>query len=165
MSLKARGALTGAPHARGWTLVELLAVLLAMGTLAALAVPLYLGYVRDARLAEAKAMAGSVLAALQACAETKGEHDSCGLAEISERIGVSSSGLSPDSRWHVRMARLTLISKAPAAFSGLIAVAGRANKDTADTAMAIFQSAAGIVVRCNTRSSAPPVSPSDGEAC
>src|SRR2546428_13461658 len=50
----------------GFTLMELLVVVIIVGILAAVGVPLYLGYVRDSRLAEAKALAGSVLTAGQA---------------------------------------------------------------------------------------------------
>src|SRR2546428_7621731 len=52
----------------GFTLMELLVVVIIVGILAAVGVPLYLGYVRDSRLAEAKALAGSVLTAAQAFA-------------------------------------------------------------------------------------------------
>jgi type II secretory pathway pseudopilin PulG len=151
-------------NARGVTMVEILAALLGVGILVALAVPLYLGYLRDARLAEARAIAGSTLGALRSCVVAKGGDASCSLAEIGEGVGVSRSGLSADARWHITRATLTPISRNPLVFSGLIAVAGRA-KDTADTALAMFESAAGIAVRCSTSSSVPPMSPSEGEAC
>src|SRR2546422_3085865 len=47
----------------GFTLMELLVVVLIVGILAAVGVPLYLGYVRDSRLAEAKALAGAAMTA------------------------------------------------------------------------------------------------------
>src|SRR3989442_7938319 len=50
----------------GFTLMELLVVVLIVGILAAVGVPLYLGYVRDSRLAEAKALAGAAMTAAQA---------------------------------------------------------------------------------------------------
>jgi type IV pilus assembly protein PilA len=53
----------------GFTLMELIVVVLIVGILAAVGVPLYLGYVRDSRLAEAKALAGASLTAAQACAQ------------------------------------------------------------------------------------------------
>lgn len=149
---------------RGLSLVEILAILLGVGILVAIGMPLYVGYVRDARLAEARAMAASVLTALQSCVEAKVEPATCGLPDVRERIGVSAGGLSADARWHITRATLTLLSRQPVAFSGLIAVAGR-TRDTADTAVTMFQSATGIAMRCNTRASVPPVSPSDGETC
>jgi prepilin-type N-terminal cleavage/methylation domain-containing protein len=42
----------------GFTLVELLIVILIVGILSAVALPLYLGYTKDARLAEGKAVGG-----------------------------------------------------------------------------------------------------------
>src|SRR2546427_10283421 len=73
-----RGRLTSEA---GFTLMELLIVVMIVGILAAAAVPLYLGYVRDSRLAEAKGLAGSVLTAAQACAQqnTPNEATNCAL--------------------------------------------------------------------------------------
>jgi prepilin-type N-terminal cleavage/methylation domain-containing protein len=57
---------------RGYTLVELVVVILIVGILAVVSVPLYLGYTKEAKLAEGKAMAGSVMTALQGCTQAKG---------------------------------------------------------------------------------------------
>src|SRR5436309_10278100 len=94
----------------GFTLMELLVVVLIVGILAAVGVPLYLGYVRDSRLAEAKALAGGALTAVQACAmlNSCGEATNCTVALLSERIGVTTAGVTGDGRWEVGITTVTL---------------------------------------------------------
>src|SRR5438046_9734770 len=71
----------------GFTLMELIVVVLIVGILAAVGVPLYLGYVRDSRLAEAKALAGAALTAAQACAQNDPTTaTTCLLADLGQRI-------------------------------------------------------------------------------
>src|SRR5438309_5702642 len=88
----------------GFTLMELLVVVLIVGVLAAVGAPLYLGYVRDARLAEAKALLGSALTAAQACAQNDPSGATCPLANIALRIGTTSGGVTGDLRWTVAIA-------------------------------------------------------------
>src|SRR5256886_16729436 len=78
----------------GFTLMELLVVVLIVGILAAVGVPLYLGYVRDSRLAEAKALAGAGMTAAQACSfPNSGEEKNEGTGpRPARRVGTHPPG-------------------------------------------------------------------------
>ena len=85
---------------RGFTLIELLIVILIVGILAAVATPLYLGYIKDAKTAEAKAVAGSLWTAVQSNAI-----GSCGtavtVADAYPKAGLTSAGATTPARWSV----------------------------------------------------------------
>jgi type IV pilus assembly protein PilE len=49
-------------HQKGFTLVEVMATVIIMGTLATMAVPLYAGYVQKAKIAEATNVIGAIIA-------------------------------------------------------------------------------------------------------
>src|SRR5207247_8656142 len=68
MVMDAKVNFLGRDSEAGFTLVELLIVILIVGILSAVALPLYLGYTKDARLAEGKALGGAALTALWGCA-------------------------------------------------------------------------------------------------
>jgi prepilin-type N-terminal cleavage/methylation domain-containing protein len=91
----------------GFTLIELLVVILIVGILAAVGIPLYLGYTKDAKTAEAKALAGSLWTAMQA-----GAQGSCGNAYVITgafaRAGLTNAGVSQPARWTVTPATVTL---------------------------------------------------------
>lgn len=83
---------------RGFTLIELLIVVLIVGILAAVAVPLYLGYVKDAKMVEGKSIAGALWTSMQAAALANCGNDVSGTLSYN-RAGLGSNGMTADSRW------------------------------------------------------------------
>src|SRR5207247_5820811 len=101
MFTKVRETLFGNERGAGFTLVELLIVILIVGILSAVALPLYLGYTKDARLAEAKALAGSAMTSLSGCVQVKGTGGNCVVTEVQNRVGLDATGSTYDGRWVV----------------------------------------------------------------
>src|SRR5436309_11429210 len=136
----------------GFPLMELIVVVLIVGILAAVGVPLYLGYVRDSRLAEAKALAGATLTASQACAQNDPAGTTCTLANLAQRIGVTSSGLSGDGRWTVAITPVTLDVTTDRFGGGPVTVTGTTGTTVADMAAGVFIDATtGVVmIPCRT---------------
>jgi prepilin-type N-terminal cleavage/methylation domain-containing protein len=150
---------------RGFTMVELIVVVLIVGILAVVTIPVYLGYTKEAKLAEGKAMAGSVLTALQGCVQAKGAGRSCSVTEITRRIGVSATGITGDGRWRVVTGgRLTVSATNPPRFTGTIQVSGR-GPNNVPVALSMFPTTRGVILRCTTSSSTPPASSTAGQAC
>ena len=149
----------------GFTLVELLIVILIVGILSAVALPLYLGYTRDARLAEAKALAGSALTALSGCVQVKGAGQSCVRSEVAQRVGLDSSTFNTyDGRWTVPTAQLTVTTDNPPQLLGQVSVAG-AGGNAAGMSLSMFGTATGVVLKCDVNSATPPASTGAGQDC
>ena len=147
----------------GFTLMELLVVVLIVGILAAVGVPLYLGYVRDSRLAEAKALAGAVLTAAQACSmqNSGSEATNCTVALLSQRIGVTTAGVTGDGRWAVGITTVTLDTSTNNRFlGGPVTVAGLV-APVNNMAAGLFIDTGGVLtMRCKTDGTA--VAATDG---
>ena len=165
MFSKTRNILAGTEGEAGFTLVELLIVILIVGILSAVALPLYLGYTRDARLAEAKALAGSALTALSGCVQVKGSGSNCVVSEVRNRVGLDATNSTYDGRWVVAVAQLSVSTDAPPVLDGTITVSGVSGKNTDQSALAFFANASGVTLRCNTTSTTPPATSVLGESC
>src|SRR6266496_1571747 len=165
MFTKVREALFGNEREAGFTLVELLIVILIVGILSAVALPLYLGYTKDARLAEGKALGGSALTALSGCVQVKGSRSNCEQSEVQKRVGLNATGSTYDGRWVVSTAQLSVSTSVPPVLDGTITVSGVAGKNTDAMSLAFFANASGVTLRCNTTSTLPPATSAGGETC
>jgi len=162
----------GAGYEQGFTLVELMILILMVGILAAVALPLYLGYTRDALLAEAKALAGSTLTALSGCVQVKGAGQYCVRSDIAQRVGVHTSSFHTyDGRWRLVQADLTATTVNPPgttanlqALLGTIGISGVGGNATG-MSVAMFATATGVVLRCDPTRTTPPANPTSGVAC
>ena len=91
----------------GFTLIEMLVTVLILGILAAASGAVYLGYAKDAKTAEGKAVIGSMWTALQACAQTQ-TGTPCTTAGQFGRVGLTAAGVTADGRWTIAVGSLTM---------------------------------------------------------
>jgi len=162
---KTREKWAGTGREGGFTLVELLIVILIIGILSAVALPLYLGYTRDARLAEARALAGSALTALSGCVQVKGAGSTCVRSEIAQRVGLDTSSFNTyDGRWNIPTAELTVTTSNPPQLLGQVSVSGVGGNATG-MSLSMFGTATGVVLRCDVNSATPPANATAGQDC
>jgi|RhiMetdeSRZDD1v2_1073273.scaffolds.fasta_scaffold2063230_1 prepilin-type N-terminal cleavage/methylation domain-containing protein len=99
MLIALKKATTRKAGQQGFTLIELLIVVLIVGILAAIGIPLYIGYINDAKSAEGKTVAGALWTALQSNALAN-----CGSAALvsgaQPKAGLGS-GSETSKRWDV----------------------------------------------------------------
>jgi len=92
-----RGCLQGrSPSPSGFTLTEMMVVILLVGVLAVVAVPIYSRYIQTTKASEAKAMIGAIVAAEKAYAERNGTFIAVSTVPDFQdklRIDVRESGL------------------------------------------------------------------------
>jgi type IV pilus assembly protein PilA len=162
-----RKVLFGRERDLGFTLVELLIVILIVGILSAVALPLYLGYTHDAHLAEGKALGGSTMTALSGCVQVQGAGGFCTRSDIASRVGVGTNNFTTyDGRWQVTQSDLTVNANVPPGLDGVIKVAGIAgNVSGMSLSMFATTTNAGVVLRCDPNSSTPPTTSTGGIAC
>lgn len=136
----------------GFTLIEMLIVVLLVSILAAAGAFGYFGYVKSARVAEGVALAGAALTAATTCAQSNptAEGTQCTEAKLFPRIGLGSDGLSPDARWDVSITTVDLDPAAtpPKYTAGAIKVVGQEGKDTEGLSAGIFLKDDAWVSRC-----------------
>jgi len=135
-----------------------------VGLIATVAMAVFFGYARDARAAEARALAGSVLKALEGCAQARGSGGACSRSDIAQRASIGTTGLTGDGRWMIGTADLAVGSGGAPALSGVVTVSGVPGRDTDLMAVGMYVSSTGVVLRCATNSITPPGSTS-GDAC
>ncbi len=92
-------------------LIEMLIVVLIVGILAAVAAPVYFGYTKDAKMSEAKAIAGSIWSSMQGCAQAV-PLTACAVSGSYTRAGLTVGGVTADGRWTSAIAGTTLTMNA-----------------------------------------------------
>jgi len=91
------------------------------------------------------------LTASQACAQNDPAGTSCTLANLAQRIGVTTAGVSGDGRWTVAITPVTLNTTTNKFGGGPVTVAGTGG-NVADMSAGVFiDSTSGVVtIHCKT---------------
>lgn len=145
---------------QAFTLIELLIVILIVGILAAVAAPLYLGYVRDAKLAEGKSYAGALWVAIQGMAVAACDSD-IPVTSAFQRAGLTTGGATPDGRWTATAGgnvKITCSTGAITTANPIFTFSGKADSDVGNLKVGLFYNLANSppsVLRCMTDGATP----------
>ena len=132
----------------GFTLIELMIVVLIVAILAAVAVPIYRGRIDTAKWSEGKAMAGTVASAIRAYAAEKGTAVSA-TPSLTTDLGFGVNDL--DGTYFLQacyaVTNVSCTAAGQAAFTITVTAAnGRAGYPTTPAAMTLSQAAGGAAV-------------------
>ncbi len=116
-------------NTKGFTLIELMVVIVVLGVLSAAAVPMYLGYRDDARRAEARGGTAAIVTAMQYYKQANGDYEGADPDAILQRADVEEL----EQNWDC-----TVYNIAANGFSvGCIANNGWVNRDGAPLSMVL----------------------------
>ena len=114
---------------KGFTLIELMIVIIIIGILASVGVPMYLGYVKDAKVASAKSVITIIVNAEKVYNQRTGTF--CDVAQNEFEGPPESNPLRIDVRDGTQFWTLTVTGFSVTAF--VVTAAGKAGTDYADT--------------------------------
>jgi type II secretory pathway pseudopilin PulG len=141
--------------------MELLITILIIGIMVAVGVPFYMGYVKDSRLAEGKALLGSAITAAQSCAQ--GEPTTgCDLPRLRGKVGLTTSDTTGDGKWKVSMSGGPLTLDTSSNKFGppgvVITAAGQTGNVSGIAVTGTSDGSGNFSLRCNVTSNSPATS-------
>ncbi len=118
---------------KGFTLMELMVVIVIVAILAAVAVPLYINYVKDATRTEAKGAIGAVITAEQTNFQVKGVYVSTTFVpnpQPGDQNGLNCDLTEALINWTITVAATGDLGDPSSAFSYTVTATGKAGKSS-----------------------------------